>query len=488
MFDMTFPEIPTAEDVREEYDDLQRRVGSRSIESLLELPLMEDPEIRALSGVLLTLGESSYFVNEHLYAMLAFRMVKLSIDFGHSSSCIVGYGGVGIVLGPTFDRFDDGERFARVAVAVIERHGFVAHRPGAYVLLQMASLWTATIDDALAHLDSADKSAREAGEVVFACLSAEHRVTDLLARGQSLDLIWPEAVNRLAFVQKRRYAHIVDILLAIRRFIANLRGDPSSDRLVGDEATLLRTGLPVVQCFYWILQLQLRYLLGDAEGAIEAAAKAKPVLWSARCHVQTGTFRFYHTLALLGALRSARGVASDMHQEDLAENVAALRKLADTTPHTYAHKYALAAAELAGVEGRDVEAMRLYEQAIRSGLDKGFIQDSAIGAELAADFFARCGLHKIAESYRCEARELYHRWGALAKVAQLDLRHPAIAPKDSRSHPQTIETSLKHLDLSTMIEVSQAVSGELVLEKLIDRVMRAAIEQAGAERGLLIGL
>jgi predicted ATPase len=127
-------------------------MGSRSVESLLELPLMEDLEIRALSGILLTLGESSYFVDEHLYAMLAFRMVKLSIDFGHSSSCIVGYGGVGIILGPTFDRFDDGERFARVAVAVIERHGFVSHRPGAYVLLQMASLWTATIDEALTTL------------------------------------------------------------------------------------------------------------------------------------------------------------------------------------------------------------------------------------------------------------------------------------------------------------------------------------------------
>ena len=488
MFDMTFPEAPTAEDVCEEYNDLQRQMGARSVEGLLELPLMEDPEIRALSGVLLTLGESSYFVNEHLYAMLAFRMVKLSIDFGHSSSCILGYGGVGIILGPTFDRFDEGERFARVAVAVIERHGFLAHRPGAYVLLQMASLWTATIDEALTHLDSADKASRESGEVVFACISAEHRVTNLLARGRALDVIWPEAVSRLAFVQKRGYAHIADILLASGRFVATLRGDASSDPFIGDETTLLRTGLAVVQCYYWILQLQLRYLLEDGVGAIEAAEKAKPVLWSARCHIQTGTYWFYYTLALLAALRSARTITSDMNQADFAESFAALRKLADTSPHTYAHKYTLAAAELAGVEGRDVEAMRLYEQAIRSALDKGFIQDSAVSAELAAEFFARCGLEKMAHSYRGEARELYRRWGASAKVAQLELRHPAIAPTDSRSHPATMETSLKRLDLSMVINVSQAVSSELVLEKLIDRVMRAALEHAGAERGLLIGL
>jgi C4-dicarboxylate-specific signal transduction histidine kinase len=45
---------------------------------------------------------------------------------------------------------------------------------------------------------------------------------------------------------------------------------------------------------------------------------------------------------------------------------------------------------------------------------------------------------------------------------------------------------VEHFDLATAIKVSQAVSGEIVLEKLIDRLMRIAIEQAGAERGLLI--
>jgi PAS domain S-box-containing protein len=483
MFDMTFPERPTAEDVRAEYNDLRHRMGSRSIESLLDLPLMEDAEIRALGGILLTLGQSSYFVDEHLFGMLAFRWVKLTIEFGHSSSSMIGFGGVGIILGPSFDRFDEGERFARLAVAVAERHGFLAHQPGAYVLLQMASLWTRRIDEAQACLDSADKSARATDEVVFACISAEHRMTNLLARGQPLDLIWPELANSLTFVQKKGYAHIVDILLAIQRFIATLRGDSANDGFVGDEATLLRTGLPVVQCFYWILQLQRRYLMGDAATAIEAAERAKPALWSARCHIQTGTFRFYYALALVRVIRSARTSVPDTRQHDLKDIFAALQILADSAPHTYAHKHALVAAELAGLEGRDLEAMRLYEQAIHSALEKGFIQDSAIGAELAADFFSRRGLEKTAQNYRREARELYLRWGALTKVTQLDLRHPDIAP---RSRPVVLETSLEHLDLATVIKVSQAVSGEVVLGNLIDTVMRTAMAQAGAERALLI--
>src|SRR5258705_506257 len=82
-------------------------------------------------------------------------------------------------------------------------------------LRQMASQWTPTIDDALVPLDSADRTAAQTGEVVFACISAQHRVTNLLARGDRLDLIWPESINSLTFVRKKGYAHIVDSLLAI---------------------------------------------------------------------------------------------------------------------------------------------------------------------------------------------------------------------------------------------------------------------------------
>jgi PAS domain S-box-containing protein len=50
----------------------------------------------------------------------------------------------------------------------------------------------------------------------------------------------------------------------------------------------------------------------------------------------------------------------------------------------------------------------------------------------------------------------------------------------------TIETPVERLDLATVIKVSQAVSGEIVQEKLLEILMRTAIEQAGAERGVLV--
>jgi len=485
MFEMTYPEHPTDEDVRREYEDLERRIGSRSIESLIDLPLMDDPEIRAVSGILLEcLG--FYYVNATRFDLLVCRIVKLSIEYGHSEACTVGYGLLGASLGPVFDRFEDGERFARLAVAVSERHRFIAQRTGLYFLLYMALAWTRTIDEALRCLDAADQAAVETGEVVFACYCATYRIMNLLARGDPLDLIWPEAAKALTFVREKGYAHQIDSLGTTQRFISALRADPHESSIATDEAALLHTAIPIVQCRYWIFQLQLRYLMGDPPGALAAVEKAKPVLWSVRRHIEAGTFTFYHALTLAAVIRASAAPDQSALRLELVGSLAALRKLADMGPHTYAHKHLLVAAELARLEGRDLEAMRLYERAVRSAADQGFIQEAALGAELAAEFFGGRGLEKIAQSYCREARDGYSRWGAHSKVAQLDERHPETAPPISQLHLPTIGAPVEHLDLATVIKVSQAVSGEIVLERLIDTLQRTAMAQAGAERALLI--
>ena len=131
--------------------------------------------------------------------------------------------------------------------------------------------------------------------------------------------------------------------------------------------------------------------------------------------------------------------------------------------------------------------MHLYEQAIRSARANGFVHNEALANELAARFYAARGFEKIAHGYLQDARYGYLRWGADGKVRQLDELYPQLRRKSQRPAPtSTIGAPVEHLDLATVIKVSQAVSGEIVLEKLIDTLMRTAIEHAGAERGLLI--
>src|SRR4029450_5865515 len=50
----------------------------------------------------------------------------------------------------------------------------------------------------------------------------------------------------------------------------------------------------------------------------------------------------------------------------------------------------------------------------------------------------------------------------------------------------TIRAPVEQLELATVLKISQAISREIVLETLVETVLRTAIEHGGAERGLLL--
>jgi len=116
-----------------------------------------------------------------------------------------------------------------------------------------------------------------------------------------------------------------------------------------------------------------------------------------------------------------------------------------------------------------------------------FVHSEALALEIAARFYAARGFEKIARTYLRDARYGYQQWGADGKVQQLDRLYPDLKPEQSTPNPtSTITAPLEGLDLATLLRISQAISSEIVPEKLLDTVMRTAMEHAGAERGLLI--
>ena len=175
------------------------------------------------------------------------------------------------------------------------------------------------------------------------------------------------------------------------------------------------------------------------------------------------------------------------HLEALTGHHKQLQVWAENCPENFANRAALVAAEMARLEGRWQDAMQLYEQAIESAREGGFVQNEALANEVAARFYLGRGFETIAYAYLRNARNCYERWGALGKVKQLDALHPHLhqerAPTSSAA---TIGTPVRELDVETVIKASQALSSEIVLSSLIEKLMRIVVEHAGAERGLLI--
>src|SRR5262245_35158857 len=254
------------------------------------------------------------------------------------------------------------------------------------------------------------------------------------------------------------------------------------------------TGQPAhanLECFYWIRKLQARFLAGDYLSAVHAADKAET--WYATSPfvslfpTEKAEYHFYAALSRAALCEPMAPAPCMKQREALARHRQELQAWAANCPQNFEDRAALIGAEIARVEGRPLDAMDLYERAIVSARANGFVHHEALAYELAARLYAARGFEEVAHLYLGDARRGYLRWGAEGKVRQLDQLYPRLRPDERAPGPRgTIEAPVEQLDLATVIKVSQAVSGEMVLEKLIDRLMRAAIEQAGAERGLLI--
>ena len=159
----------------------------------------------------------------------------------------------------------------------------------------------------------------------------------------------------------------------------------------------------------------------------------------------------------LGPGRLLRDRAADQrmrHLEALTTHHRQLQIYADNCPENFENRAALVGAEIARLEGREIDAERLYEQAIRSARANGFIHHVALAYELAARFYAARGHDEIARLYLENASDGYLRWGADAKVRQLDETYPYLRDRKPLSDSaSTIGTAVEQLDLATVIKV-----------------------------------
>ena len=239
-------------------------------------------------------------------------------------------------------------------------------------------------------------------------------------------------------------------------------------------------------CWYWILKLKARFLSGDYAEALAAADKAKALLWASAAQIQLLDYFYYTALTVAAFYENATADEQNRWRELLTAHREQLREWAENYPPTFGDKHALVSAEIARLEGRDADAMRLYEQAIRSARENGFVQNEGMAHEVAARFYAARGFETIAHAYLRNARYCYLRWGADGKVRQLDRLYPHLAAAEGHRPTATIGSPVQQLDVASVVKASQAVSSEILLAQAHRALMTIALENAGADRGLLI--
>jgi PAS domain S-box-containing protein len=488
-----WPLRPTRDQVLEEYEQIWSRLGTRAIEELIDLPRMSDPEALAAIDVMSEVVPAALFTDENLVSLIICRMVNISLEHGNTDGSCVAYVWFGIVAGPYFGNYEAGFRFGQLAYELVEERRLQRFQARIYLLFgNLVMPWTRPIRTCRDLLRRAFETANRVGDLTHAGYTCNNLNTHLLAAGDPLDQVEREIGTGIAFARNAGFGMIVDIIGAQRGLVRTLRGSTSAfgsfDDQEFDESRFeerLTSVAGIVECWYWIRKLQARLMAEDYQSAIEASVRAQRLLWTSPSLLEVAEHAFYSALARAALHDSATLDQQREHFDSLTAHHRQLEVWAVHCPANFATRATLAGAEIARIEGRDLDAMHLYEKAIRSARDNGFVHNEALAHELMGHFCLRRGLETTAHGHLRSARDCYARWRADGKVRQLERRHPWLTEVDLPSAGPT-GLSAQTLDVTSVVSASQAVSREIVLPKLIETLMALALENAGADRGLLI--
>ena len=488
---------PTREDVMREYRRVFELLGDRNIEELIDLPLITDPDVLDTMDVITEIVTPALMFDEQLSTLVVCKLVTLSLEHGNCDGSCFGYVWFAMFAGPRFDNYKDAFAFGQVGYELVEKRGLTRYQARTYMNIGCTVLpWVRHVGSGRELIRRAFDAAYRVGDLTFASYSWDQIVTNYLAVGDPLSETQEECEKGLIFARRHGFGLVIHLCGAQMGVIRSLRGLTHTFGILDyDDYTeteierqfVANPNLALAEFFYLTRKMQSRFIARDIATAVEASLRADGLAWSSTAQFETAEHQLYGALAHGQAWNDAPEDKRPLHLEALKRHHWQLQTWAMNGPETFENRAAIAAAEIARIEGRVLEAQELYEKAIHLAHKHGFVHHEAFSNELAGYFYAARGYEKIANAYLREARHCYVRWGADAKVRQMEQLYPAL--RVDRALPDatsTMQAPVDQLDLATVIRVSEAVSGEIVLEKLIDTLLRTAIEHAGAERGLLI--
>ncbi|HEX5079122.1 MAG TPA: serine/threonine-protein kinase PknK, partial [Geminicoccaceae bacterium] len=490
--DHGWPLHPTEDEIRQECDRLRQRLASGAIEALLDLPLMTDPDRRATMDVLTALASLALFSDGKLFRLVICRMAALSLEHGSSDGSCLAYAWFGGIVGTYLGDYQTGYRLGRVGVDLVEKRGLDRFSARVYLVFGAhVAHWTQPLAIGRGFLRRAVDAAEKAGDQICAAYCRLDLTTNLLAAGDPLRDVERQVGKALQFVRKLQFRLVGDVIATQLRLVRVLRGLTPDFDSKGAQVDAHGIETPPETnprlANVWIRRLQACVHANAYASAAAAASQAAALLWRVPTQFELAEYHFHAALARAGYYDAAPAEERAGLLQALAEHQAQIASWAQQCPSTFANRAALVGAELARLEGRDLDAMRLYDEAVRSAREHGFVHNEALANEIAGRFYAAHGFATIAEAYLVHARSRYLQWGADGKVRQLDQAYPHLRPERAAQRSDvSIRTPVESLDLATVVKVSQAVSGEIDLSKLIHTLMVTALEHAGADRGLLI--
>jgi predicted ATPase/signal transduction histidine kinase len=470
------------------------------------IPEMTDPYQLAALRILISVNSPACAVKPDLVPVLVLTQTKLCVERGHSALAAFTYVFYGKLIYSMTGDINAGYHAGQLALKLLDK--FNARELQSKVCSSFYGVikpWKVHIKDTLTSLREALQSGLETGDIEYGGYSATIYCSSIFLTGKPLDIIEEEQEQYLNLVFKLKQDYSIYYIQIFHQLTLNLKNEAEAKtQLVGksfNETQMLpvfiETNNRILLFIAYLAKTILFYLFKEPKNAVTNASLAAEHAVSVMSMVVDAAHNFYYSLALLAQYSQ---VSISQQKEYLAiveTNQQQMQKWAFNAPFNFQHKYELVEAEKARLQGQILEAMEYYDRAIAGAKEQGYIQEEALASELAAEFYFSIGRDKFALIYLTQAYYGYIRWGAKSKVKDLESRYPLVFSEmlmresigieiNRTTTASTTGASSAVLDLSTVNKASLALAEEIVLDKLLDKLLKIVMENAGATTACLI--
>ncbi len=504
---VSLPENPSQLDIQRGLEETASFLGGREIEQLINLPEMREPEPLAATYILSSIAAAAYMATPGLMVLIICELVNLSLQYGNTTWSAYGYAGYGINLCAIVKDIESAYKFGKLALNLQERLNAQNVKSKVFEIFGAHLMhWKDHFRETLPFVIQGYQSGIETGDFEFAGYCASYICNHSYFIGDELTELEQQIATYSHAVTQIRRDISFNWNVIFWQAVLNLLGRSENPiRLIGDAYNEERSLPSALETndrsrlhFFYLNKSILCYLFGEKQQAVKNALAAEQYLDGVRTMIVESPFKFYDSLAHLALFAELSNSDRAALLDRVDKNQEQMYAWAHHAPMNHLHKFYLVEAEKARVLGQILEAEEFYEKAIAGAIENKFIQEEALAYELAAKFYLERGRQKFAQTYMKEARYAYTRWGAKAKVEHLEAGYPQLLLKSSVTnditsnfttatiHSTSDKKSGFELDLATVMKASQAISGEIMLDKLLANLMKILIENTGAQTGFLI--
>lgn len=489
-----FSEQPTREDIAREQQRVLENLAGRSIADLVDAAPVEDPATLSAMRLLMEIFAAAFLSGSgNLFPYLVLKSVNLSLRHGNCPESAFAYASYGMLLCGELDDPALGYQYSTVGLAINEQYDDLTLRARViYLHAMFVHHWSNHWSSLTGWFRKGIEAGYQSGDLLYLAYSAQ----DCVIWDPSLDLETAHRLHaeNLTIVRECAYQDSLDsgtLFLQLQRNLLGLTHSPLSlsdddfdvaQCLEGMRQRQFMTGI----ANYHIYSAEICFLYGAYDQALEHVLAQDSLIKSAMSLPQL--VRFYIVAFLTRVSRYPTMTADEQTKtrQRLERDRDRMHRWADNCEENFRHLQYLMEAELQQLDGQHIAAMETYDIAIERARKSGFLRDEASACERAARHLLSRGRHRSAEGYLRGAHRLYDRWGAHRKVALLEQEFPVLRELVAGAHVTNNLGQARDIDLSSVMKASRQISGEIVLERLLQTTMHILLENAGGQWGCLV--